>query len=338
MGHSPRREQAVGTAGLAETLEASIGRLKDKVPPGPGAPALVRLETALRTVALDRRLSPRFPCAVRVAISSAAGTCETLTFDVSQRGLMLDRPPDFEAVVGETLHLAIEAVGALTGTLVALDEDTMSVRIEEAGDRAATPQEMSPELALAVGTAERYRQMVGELAVANALGIDAASRLAAEVASVFQNGLDHGHIAGEMLFSTQHAPLSGTDPLQFDHPALEFHRRALPEVLARHHDIDRRMAYAIVVDIAGYAPVHNKRYSQPQRPSDPAFNRKFARSQRIYADRWTMKAARFARGPLVQTVRRDVPRGHGRKAREFACPIIVAGRRWGAALIGFALD
>lgn len=98
------------------------------------------------------------------------------------------------------------------------------------------------------------------------------------------------------------------------------------------------MVHAIATDVNGSVPVHNRRFSKPQRPGDLRFNRRFSWNKQLFADRWTLRAAPFAQGPLVRTMQRDAVKGQVRIVRDFSCPIIVAGRRWGAAQIVYALD
>ncbi len=308
---------------LPRLIEASLARARHH-PLAQGArSAIDRLETALRTVALDRRKLPRFPFAAEVEMTLADRSSQTLTLDVSALGLMLDRPTGLRPQVNQPVGLRIADVGEFSGVLVGFGRDTLSVRLDESG---AGPAQA------------RLSELIASLAQANADGLAAATRLAQEVAGAMEDGLRHGDVGVDELFGGALAPIPDTDPLQHSHPALGFLTRVLPPILARHHEIERRMVYAVATEQRGYVPVHNARFSQPQRAGDRAFNIKFARDRRIYADRWTLKAARFSRGPVVQTARRDVPKGHGRLVRDYASPIIVAGCRWGAAQIGYSLD
>lgn len=306
---------------LVALVEKAVARLK--VGRGGASPALRRLELALRTVALDRRRAPRFPWAVPLAIETAHGRHATLTLDVGEGGLMIDRPEGFAGAAGDGARLDIVDIGPLRAEIVAVDEDSISLRVAKDGDGE---------------TQLRFRGLVNRLSAANAAGHERAARLAREGSEAFEAALARADIDPERLFSTRLTALPGTEPQQFAHPALDFHQRALPPILARHHAPEAGVIYAVLTDAQGYVPVHNQRFSQPQRPDDPDFNRKFARDRRVFDDRWTLRAARFTRGPLVQTVRRDVPHRHGRLVREFSCPVFVAQRRWGAAQIGFSLE
>lgn len=313
--------RAVQEAELVALVEQAVARMK--VGRGGSSPALRRLELALRTVALDRRRTPRFPWAVPLAIETAHGRHATLTLDVGEGGLMIDRPEGFIAAEGDGAWLDIVDIGPLRAEIVAVDEDSISLRVAREGDGE---------------TKLRFRAIVNRLSAANAAGHERAARLAREGGEVFEAALARGDIDLETLFSTRLTALPDTQPRHFAHPALDLYQRALPPILARHHALEAGVIYAVLTDAQGYVPVHNQRFSQPQRPDDPEFNRKFARDRRVFDDRWTLRAARFSRGPLVQTVRRDVPHRHGRLVREFSCPIFVAQRRWGAALIGFSLE
>ncbi|WP_204333473.1 hypothetical protein, partial [Proteus mirabilis] len=71
---------------------------------------------------------------------------------------------------------------------------------------------------------------------------------------------------------------------------------------------DNRMLFCIVTDRNGFLPVHNRQYSQPQRPDDPVWNNANARNLRIFDDRTGITAARSQRPATIQVYRREVGR------------------------------
>jgi methyl-accepting chemotaxis protein len=104
----------------------------------------------------------------------------------------------------------------------------------------------------------------------------------------------------------------------------------LPGILDGVKDADPRIAFCIATDGNGYVPVHNREYSKPQRPDDPAWNTANCRNRRIFDDRAGILAARSQRSSLVQAYRRDLGGGRFVTLKEFDAPIVIAGRHWGA--------
>ena len=92
---------------------------------------------------------------------------------------------------------------------------------------------------------------------------------------------------------------------------------------------DKRMTFCAAVDRNGYLPVHNRIYSKPQKPDDPAWNLANCRNRRIFDDRAGLCAARNARPYLIQSYPRDMGNGVVIMMREIDAPIRVFGKHWG---------
>jgi methyl-accepting chemotaxis protein len=92
---------------------------------------------------------------------------------------------------------------------------------------------------------------------------------------------------------------------------------------------DAALTFCASVDINGYLPVHNRRFSQPQRPGDPVWNAANARNRRIFDDRTGLIAARSTQPFVVQTYARDLGGGRRVMMREIDAPIFIGGAHWG---------
>ncbi len=93
------------------------------------------------------------------------------------------------------------------------------------------------------------------------------------------------------LFDEAYAPIEGSNPQQFRTKYLDFVERVLPAIQEPFLSRDPRMVFCATVDRNGYLPVHNKIYSQPQRPGDVAWNTANCRNRRIFNDRAGLAAA-----------------------------------------------
>jgi phosphoserine phosphatase RsbU/P len=97
--------------------------------------------------------------------------------------------------------------------------------------------------------------------------------------------------------------------------------------------IDPQFAYAVLVDVNGYVPVHNTRYNKMP-TGDFNKDRAESRSKRIYNDEVGLRAVSFTGGAyLHQHYRRDT----GDKMWDISAPVYVKGHHWGAFRVGFSM-
>jgi methyl-accepting chemotaxis protein len=85
----------------------------------------------------------------------------------------------------------------------------------------------------------------------------------------------------------------------------------------------------VAVDRNAYLPVHNRKYSHPQRPDETAWNTAHSRNRRIFDDRAGLTAARNVRPYTIQFYPRDMGDGVTIVMREIDAPIRVFGKHWG---------
>ena len=96
---------------------------------------------------------------------------------------------------------------------------------------------------------------------------------------------------------------------------------------------DPQFAYAVVIDMNGYPPVHNAIYNRPL-TGDFLYDRQHSRAKRIFNDEAGIKAASYIQSPyLLQSYRRDT----GELMWDISSPVFVKGRHWGAFRAGFSM-
>ncbi len=135
--------------------------------------------------------------------------------------------------------------------------------------------------------------------------------------------------AGIDVFDRQYQPIPGTNPQKFGTAydrACESRLQELGDTLIASFEGTR---FAIAVDENGYAPTHNRKFSQP--PSgDPAKDLVSSRDKRIFNDDTAINAARNQEPVLLQTYLRDT----GELLNDLSMPIMINGRHWGAVRVG----
>lgn len=84
------------------------------------------------------------------------------------------------------------------------------------------------------------------------------------------------------------------------------------------------------MDNKGYAPAHNRKFSEPP-TGDYDHDLAKSRHKRIFDDPVGIKLARNTKPFLFQTYLRDT----GEVVNDLSMPIVIGGRHWGAIRVGF---
>lgn len=157
------------------------------------------------------------------------------------------------------------------------------------------------------------------------------------LSKMFDDAVAGGAITLDDLFDENYVAIPNTDPVQHRTRFLDWTERALPAFQETFRAKDKRMAFSIAVDRNGYLPVHNKIYSQPQRPGDVAWNTANSRNRRIFNDPAGLAAGRNTRAYLIQSYARDMGNGVTVMMCEIDVPIWVNGRHWGGFRTAYKL-
>ncbi|CAA7619252.1 methyl-accepting chemotaxis protein [Magnetospirillum sp. SS-4] len=158
---------------------------------------------------------------------------------------------------------------------------------------------------------------------------------AATVAALFEGCVDRGEIALDDLFDERYVPVEGTDPPQVTTRFTQLADRLLPGIQDAVLASDQRVTFCAAVDRNGYLPTHNQKYSEPQRPNDPAWNAIHSRNRRIFDDPAGLAAARNTASFRLKTYRRDMGDGNTMMMKDCSAPVMVKGRHWGALRMGY---
>src|SRR5207237_3900465 len=108
-----------------------------------------------------------------------------------------------------------------------------------------------------------------------------AVNAARETSLAFEHAISIGQISTHDLFDNEYVPIEGTNPVQYRTRFLDLCERVLPDIMEPLLASDSRMIFARPTDRNGYAPVHHKVYSAPQRPGDVAWNTEHCRNRPI---------------------------------------------------------
>jgi methyl-accepting chemotaxis protein len=139
--------------------------------------------------------------------------------------------------------------------------------------------------------------------------------------SMLERGID--------IFDRSYEPVANTDPQKYRTSYTDVFARELQPLYDQLVNDIKGGAFALCVDINGYAATHNSFLSQPP-TGDPDIDLQHSRDQRIYDDASGLKAASNTNPVLLHAYKRD----NGDILSEFAMPIFVGGKHWGALRVG----
>lgn len=245
------------------------------------------------------------------------------------------------AQISNILNLASESADMINSIATATDEQSATTadisrkihQVSESSD--LTQSEMEKTLASfseLSQTAEKIYNTVGKFKVGNYHDTikGYAAELRDRVVVTLQKAMADGRISKEALFSTDYKPIPNTNPqkysTQFDRLFDEIISPIQEDILSR----DKSMFYMICVDRSGYAPSHNRRYTQPL-TGDVKKDKDGNRTKRIFNDKTGIRCAVNTEPFLLQTYMRDT----GEVMNDMSTPIVIDGRHWGGVRVGY---
>ena len=273
-----------------------------------------QLVTVLRQGAeADRRRHDRWPVELRGEMRIAAARVPVRTIDLSMGGVLVVPQNEAGIASGSRVELDLGGLGHVAGTVVG--KSTLGLHVKFAEDDGDARARIG---ACVDRIEEEFRPLVTR-----------ARNAAAQIITALDAAIERGELNFGDLFDFEYRPVAGSDPIQYETNAIGPLERILPPVQEEILGEDKRMAFCACVDINGWLPVHNKAYSQPQRPGEVAWNTANCRNKRIFDDRTGLLAARNTRPFLVQSYLRDLGGGKIIPMKEIDAPIIVKNRHWG---------
>ncbi|PPD16667.1 MAG: hypothetical protein CTY25_01650 [Methylobacterium sp.] len=281
-----------------------------------------RVVTVLRSMPVaNRRKHERFPIDLALRIRRGATTLSAHSFDLSEGGLLIRPVEGFAPSIGTVLEAEATRLGTLH--LKVVNVSALGIHCSFADPQATLMEAVQKEIA-------GFRQVHQPL-------VERAVNFAAEITEAMEREIASGRLTLPALFDVNYQPIPGTDPAQFETQYLSRLDAALPPILEKALAADAQMVFALAIDRNGYIPVHNRKFSQPQRPGDRAWNIANCRNRRIFDDRAGLLAARVIGTSLIQTYNRDMGNGVSVQMKEVDAPIRIHGQHWGGVRMAYRL-
>ena len=161
-----------------------------------------------------------------------------------------------------------------------------------------------------------------------------AVETAAKIGQLFESSIASGKISESDLFNFNYQPVAGTNPQKFTTQFDSFTDNLLPQIQEPILEQNNFIIYAGAVDVNGYFPTHNRKFSKPM-TGDYDVDLAQSRTKRIFDDRTGLRCGKNTESFLLQTYKRDT----GEVMHDLSAPIYVKGRHWGGFRIGYkAMD
>jgi hypothetical protein len=157
-----------------------------------------------------------------------------------------------------------------------------------------------------------------------------AEQLAGDASQAIDQWIITQATTEDRVFSRLYFPIAKTDPQKFTSPYDALAERDVVPFEDKALSRSAAMQYAIITDINGYVPAHNTRFAQPLTgvtAQDYINNR----TKRIFGDLASVTAARNEAKFLIQRVKLET----GDMIYDLSVPIMVRGKHWGCARIGY---
>ncbi len=159
--------------------------------------------------------------------------------------------------------------------------------------------------------------------------VSRAVDVANDISRTLESLVERGKLTKEDLFDNDYIAIEHTNPVQHRTRFLAALEDVLPPIQEALLASDGRMVFCAAVDRNAYLPVHNRKYSLPQRDGEVAWNTANSRNRRIFDDRAGLTAARNVRPYIIQVYPRDMGNGITIMMRKIDAPIRVFGKHWG---------
>ncbi len=151
-----------------------------------------------------------------------------------------------------------------------------------------------------------------------------------EVTKEFEKLLGSNKLNLSQLFDTFYIPIPNTYPQKFHTQYDKFTDEFVRIIIDKYLDMDKRILFVVAVDVNGYVPTHNSRYSKPM-TDNADYNMANNRTKILYDDRTGLAAAKNTNPFLLQKYNRDT----GEEIYDLSVPITIAGKHWGAIRVGY---
>jgi methyl-accepting chemotaxis protein len=292
-----------------------------------------------------RRLAERVKGATEEISSNINGMIGLVKETISETEAINVATAEAKAVVRRSSERFREMVGDFESTgdqlsVIAAAMDELSTANELTHDNVAQIQTMAGEISQRMkdsrDSSERLNQsteQVQELVSRFRIGkgnFDFNMGKVREYRDQIARAIEALADRGLQVFDQQYRPIPNTTPQKYKTAYDDEFARQMQPLYDRLIEETQGGAFALCVDVNGYGPTHNSKFSRPM-TGNAEVDIMTSRDKRIFNDVTGLRAARNTQPFLLQTYMRDT----GEVLNDLSMPIHVHGRHWGALRAGF---
>ena len=270
---------------------------------------------------------------------SAVQTAGEIREKTNGIGSEIDALPQTLAQVSGAQQSILTSTNEITASLGDVRESTANL----SGGVKSSTERLGRTLSIMggiIGDAEALTGMTSRLGVKtiDTPYIDAVQALAGEISETFTAAVRSGRISREALFSRNYTPIPNSSPEQVMTPFTEFTDYVLPPLQEPMLGFSDKVVFCAAVNVDGYLPTHNTKFSMPQKLNMPEWNASNCRNRRIFNDRVGLASGQNTRPFLLQAYRRDMGNGQTVMMKDLSAPIFVDGVHWGGIRLAYKVD
>lgn len=160
-----------------------------------------------------------------------------------------------------------------------------------------------------------------------------AAEAAKQIGELFEQHIQTGKLTEANVFDKNYQEITGTNPPKYNTQYDRFSDQFFPAIQEPVLTQFKEIIFAGAVDINGYFPTHNNKYSNPV-TGDYQIDLIQSRTKRIFNDRTGARCGSHTQPFLLQTYKRDT----GEVLHDLSVPIYVNGKHWGGFRVGYSAN
>lgn len=258
-------------------------------------------------------------------IHEAQATAQNLIHSASK--LFQEMVHDFESADSQLSHIS-NATNAISHTNSETHAHVSEIRQLAVQINTSMTESLDNSNHLRLST-EKIQEMVAQFRIGTG-NFDFNLDLVKSYRDRLQEMIEHLATQGAPLFDRQYRPIPNTKPQKYNTGYDQVFAKQIQPVIDELLQRAKGATFALCVDINGYGPTHNSKYSQPL-TGIPEKDLAQSRDKRIFNDPTGFRAAQSTQPCLLQTYMRDT----GEILSDLSMPIEVQGQHWGALRVGF---
>jgi methyl-accepting chemotaxis protein len=270
---------------------------------------------------------------------SSVDTAKVLTKDAKGIEAKVSEIPSVLENVADNQRTIVSVNREMTSAVETLNSDINNLS-DGVNRSVVNIQDASVELDALRSTSEKMIGATVKLGVSTAdtKYINEVQKVAKRIQLAIEEGIRTGEVSEEDMFDRNYMDIPGTNPVQVETRYNSFLDKILPPIQEPLLEFSDRVVFCAAVDVNGYLPTHNDKFSHPQRLNDVAWNTANCRNRRIFNDRVGLNAGRNTEQFLLQAYRRDMGNDTFALMKDLSAPIYVNGKHWGGVRLAYRVQ